>query len=47
VGEAIERLAQGRTTLLISHQPALAALADEVHVIGAGRLDTPYGMALA
>ncbi len=48
VGEAIERLAHGRTTLLIAHQPAVAALADETLVIDGGRLDAPtQGMVLA
>ncbi len=35
---AIERLARGRTTLLIVHQPELSAIADSVHRISEGRL---------
>jgi len=35
---AIERLARGRTTLLIVHQPALSEIADSVHSIRDGRL---------
>jgi ATP-binding cassette subfamily C protein CydCD len=38
VGDAIARLAPGRTTLLIVHQPALSALADEVFAMHDGRL---------
>jgi ATP-binding cassette, subfamily C, bacterial CydD len=38
VGKAIERLAQGRTTLLIVHHPSLARRADRVVEIHAGRL---------
>ena len=33
IGETIERLARGRTTLLIVHHPELAELADHVHVM--------------
>jgi thiol reductant ABC exporter CydD subunit len=38
VGAAIARLARGRTTLLISHRPALAALADRAVALEGGRL---------
>ncbi len=36
--EAIERLARGRTTLLLTHEELLADLADEVHLIEGTRL---------
>ncbi|QEC49835.1 thiol reductant ABC exporter subunit CydD [Baekduia soli] len=35
VGEALQRLAAGRTTLLVVHRPALAAIADHVVHLGA------------
>ena len=38
LARAIERLARGRTTLLVVHHPLLAELADEVHAIRDGRL---------
>jgi thiol reductant ABC exporter CydD subunit len=41
IADAIRRLAQGRTTLLITHDPALAARADRVVAIEAGRLAAP------
>lgn len=39
--EAIERLRVGRTVLLIAHRPDLAALADRVVVVDAGRVFEP------
>ena len=39
--EAIERLRVGRTVLLIAHRPELAALADRVVVVEAGRVFEP------
>jgi thiol reductant ABC exporter CydD subunit len=53
VAEAIARLAAGRTTLLIAHQPLLADLADDTYRLSAGRLldggraDQPGGAAPA
>ena len=41
VREAIERLRVGRTVLLIAHRPELAALADRVVVVAAGRVFEP------
>ena len=41
VQEAIERLRVGRTVLLIAHRPELAALADRVVVVAAGRVVEP------
>ena len=38
VGEAIERLAAGRTTLLIAHDPAIADRAAQIHTLVDGRL---------
>jgi ABC-type multidrug transport system fused ATPase/permease subunit len=38
VGEAIEEAAEGRTTLLITHRGALAATADRVAELHAGRI---------
>jgi thiol reductant ABC exporter CydD subunit len=38
IGEVIERLASGRTTLLIVHQPALAQRAERIVEIRAGRV---------
>src|ERR1019366_8735775 len=43
VGDAIERLARGRTTLLIVHDEALARRADQIFTIAAG----PTGAAIA
>ena len=39
--EAIERLRVGRTVLLIAHRPELAAVADRVVVVDAGRVFEP------
>ncbi|HWI71715.1 MAG TPA: thiol reductant ABC exporter subunit CydD [Baekduia sp.] len=48
IGVAVERLAAGRTTLLIVHRPALAAIADQVvHLDGGRRADAPAALALA
>jgi len=41
VREAIERLRVGRTVLLIAHRPELAALADRIVLVDAGRLFEP------
>ena len=41
VVDAIERLSRDRTTLLITHAPALAALADRVVDLRAGRVVEP------
>ena len=41
--EAIERLRVGRTVLLIAHRPELAAVADRVVVVDAGRVFEPAG----
>jgi thiol reductant ABC exporter CydD subunit len=38
VSEAVERLCEGRTVLLIAHRPGLAALADRVERLEAGRI---------
>ena len=38
VGEAIERLCEGRTVLMIAHRPELAARADRIVVLNAGRI---------
>jgi ATP-binding cassette subfamily B protein len=42
VGEALQRLADGRTTLIITHDLALASLADVVLCLEGGRLER-YG----
>jgi thiol reductant ABC exporter CydD subunit len=47
VGEALTRLAAGRTTLLVVHRPALAALADHVHHVAGGRLVAPAAVPVA
>jgi ATP-binding cassette subfamily C protein CydCD len=44
--DAIERLARGRTTLLVVHHPALSELAHDVHEIRDGRLSLPREDAL-
>lgn len=44
-GAAIERLLPGRTALLIVHRPALAAAADRVVRLEAGRIVSPAGAA--
>jgi ABC-type multidrug transport system fused ATPase/permease subunit len=36
--EALIRLARGRTTLLITHRPALARIADQIIVLERGRI---------
>jgi thiol reductant ABC exporter CydD subunit len=41
VAEAVERLSERRTVLLIAHAPELAALADRVVELRAGRIATP------
>ena len=41
VGDAVERLRAGRTVLLISHRPELAALADRVVHLRGGRIVEP------
>ncbi len=41
IGETIRSLAHGRTALLIVHHPLLTELADHLHVMRAGRLETP------
>ena len=41
VGEAIERLREGRTVLLIAHRPELARRADRVVTLAAGRIVEP------
>ena len=38
VGEAIERLCRGRTVLIIAHRPELAARADRIVALAAGRI---------
>ena len=38
VGEAVERLREGRTVLLIAHRPELAARADRVVRLQGGRI---------
>jgi ABC-type multidrug transport system fused ATPase/permease subunit len=38
VGDAIERLREGRTMLLIVHRPELAARADRIVALQAGRI---------
>ena len=40
IGETIQALAHGRTTLLVVHHPLLTGLADRVHSIHAGRLES-------
>ncbi|HVR05981.1 MAG TPA: thiol reductant ABC exporter subunit CydD [Solirubrobacteraceae bacterium] len=47
VGEALERLARGRTTLLIAHDPALAERADRVLRLDSGWLLAPEPAPLA
>src|ERR1019366_6341165 len=37
--EAIARVARGRTTLLIAHEPLLAGMAEEVYLVEDGRLE--------
>ena len=39
VEEAIDRLREERTVLLVAHSPELAGLADRVVTLTAGRLD--------
>lgn len=41
VGEAVERLCEGRTVLLIAHRPELAARADRIVRVEAGRVFEP------
>jgi ABC-type multidrug transport system fused ATPase/permease subunit len=41
VGDAVERLREGRTVLLISHRPELAARADRLVRLEAGRILAP------
>ena len=41
IGEAIERLCQGRTVLLIAHRPELARRADRIVTLAAGRIVEP------
>ena len=41
--EAVDRLRVGRTVLLIAHRPELAALADRVVAVEAGRVVEPAG----
>ena len=41
VEDAVARLREGRTVLLIAHSPELAGLADRVLTLGAGRLVEP------
>jgi ATP-binding cassette subfamily C protein CydD len=41
VRNAIERLRDGRTVLLVAHRPELAAVADRVVVIDEGRVFEP------
>ncbi len=41
--EAIARLARGRTTLLIAHEPLLADMAEEVYLVEDGRLERAPG----
>ncbi|HXB65231.1 MAG TPA: thiol reductant ABC exporter subunit CydD [Solirubrobacteraceae bacterium] len=44
VGAAVERLAEGRTTLLVTHDARLVGIADEVVTLAAGRaVATPLG----
>ena len=38
VGEAVERLREGRTVLLIAHRPELARRADRIVTLAAGRI---------
>jgi len=47
VASALQELARGRTTLLIAHDEQLARLADECHVLRAGRVHGPAAGALA
>jgi thiol reductant ABC exporter CydD subunit len=48
VGAALERLAHGRTTLLVVHRPALAAIAGQVvHLAGGRRVAAPAAVAPA
>lgn len=47
VGEVLGRLAHGRTTLLIAHDPALAERADRVLHLSDGRLVVPQSAPLA
>ena len=46
VADAVERLSVGRTVLLIAHAPELAALADHVVELRAGRIVTPVAEAV-
>ena len=46
VADAVERLSVGRTVLLIAHAPELAALADHVVELRAGRIATPVAEAV-
>jgi ATP-binding cassette subfamily C protein CydD len=41
VGEAVERLREGRTVLLVAHRPELAARADRIVRLEAGRILEP------
>ncbi len=41
--EAIARVARGRTTLLIAHEPLLAGMAEEVYLVEDGRLERAPG----
>ncbi len=45
VEDAVDRLREGRTVLLIAHSPELARLADRVLTLGAGRLVEPVRVA--
>jgi thiol reductant ABC exporter CydD subunit len=47
LADAIERLARGRTTLLIVHHPALGEIADRVHRIRDGRIAPESALTLA
>ena len=47
VGDAVERLRHGRTVLLIAHRPELAARADRVVRIEAGRIVDQVGVEVA
>jgi thiol reductant ABC exporter CydD subunit len=46
VADAVERLSVGRTVLLIAHAPGLAALADDLVELRAGRIATPVAEAV-
>ena len=41
VGEAVERLREGRTVLLVAHRPELARRADRIVTLAAGRIVEP------